>query len=298
VTAADATFTRAGGRFGFSLGTIDSVNQQTRTLTLFDRGKTPVSYQVKTSAPWLTVSKTQGMIGRDEQTIVLSADWSRVTGDEAEGTVTVSSGDARPMVYTVRARKLPGTRENAQGFVEGDGYVAMEAADTTARIADAAGDGMRWVELPGYGATKSAMTAFPVTAAGEMNSKTSLEYRMYLYDSGDFELQMTLAPTLNFVPGRGLRFAVSVDEGPRTIVDALEHNSDKDWAQAVSDGVRHVTVPLSIAAPGYHTLKIWAVDPALVVERLVLSHGATGSLKPSYLGPPESFHAGSLGMTM
>ena len=40
-----------------------------------------------------------------------------------------------------------------------------------------------------------------------------------------FELQMTLAPTLNFVPGRGLRFAVSVDDGPRTMVDELEHNS-------------------------------------------------------------------------
>jgi hypothetical protein len=109
---------------------------------------------------------------------------------------------------------------------------------------------------------------------------------------------MTLAPTLNFVPGRGLRFAVSVDDEPRTIVDALEHNSDKDWAQAVSDGVRRVTVPLKIQAPGYHTLKIWAVDPGLVVERVVVSHGATGangSLKPSYLGPPESFHAGVVG---
>ena len=80
-----------------------------------------------------------------------------------------------------------------------------------------------------------------------------------------------------------------------TVVDALEHNSDKDWAQAVSDGVRRVTVPLTIAAPGYHTLKIWAVDPALVVERVVVSHGADGSLKPSYLGPPESFHAGVVG---
>ncbi len=205
--------------------------------------------------------------------------------------VTVTSGDARPMMYTLRARKLPVTRENAQGFVEGDGYVAMEAADTTARTAGT----MQWVELPGYGATKSGMTVYPVTAESEMNSKTSLQYRMYLYDSGDFELQMTLAPTLNFVPGRGLRFAVSVDDEPRKVVDALEHNSDKDWAQAVSDGVRRVTVPLEIAAPGYHTLKIWAVDPAIVVERLVVSHGATGSLRPSYLGPPESFHAGVVG---
>jgi hypothetical protein len=212
-------------------------------------------------------------------------DWSKVPGDEAEGTVTVSSGEGRPMTYTLHARKLPITRENLQGFVESDGYVAMEAADTTGRTEDGA-DGMRWEELPGYGETKSGMTVFPVTAASEMNSRASLEYRMYLYDSGEFELQMTMSPTENFVPGRGLRFAISVDDGPRTVVDALEHNSEKDWAQAVSDGVRRVTVPLKMTAPGYHTLKVWAIDPAVVVERLVVSHGA---LRPSYLGPPESF---------
>jgi hypothetical protein len=226
-------------------------------------------------------------VGPAEQRVVVSVDWSKVPGDEAEGTVTVSSGEARPMNYILHARKLPITRENARGFVESDGYVAMEAADATARTADGEGDGsMRWVELPGYGETKSGMTVFPVTAASEMKSGTSLEYRMYLYDSGEFELQMTMSPTENFVPGRGLRFAISVDDGPRTVVDALEHNSEKDWAQAVSDGVRRVTVPLKMTAPGYHTLKVWAIDPAVVVERLVVSHGA---LRPSYLGPPESF---------
>jgi hypothetical protein len=101
-------------------------------------------------------------------------------------------------------------------------------------------------------------------------------------------MEVVLAPTLNFVPGRGLRFAVSVDDDPRIIVDALEHNTQKDWEEAVSDGVKKVSVPLSIAAAGYHTLTIWAVDPGVVLERIVLSHGP---ILPSYLGPPESFHA-------
>jgi hypothetical protein len=52
--------------------------------------------------------------------------------------------------------------------------------------------------------------------------------------------------------------------------------------------VKKVSLPLSIAKAGYHTLKIWAVDPGVVVERLIVSHGP---LRPSYLGPPESFHA-------
>jgi hypothetical protein len=223
-------------------------------------------------------------VGATEQEIVLRVDWNKVPAgsDSAEGTVTVSSGDERPMAYELQALRLPITRADAQGFVESDGYVAIEAADTSGRTADGE---TQWEGLPGYGETKSAMTVFPVTAESNTDSKASLEYRMYLYDAGDFELEATLAPSLNFVPGRGVRFAVSVDDGPRTVVDELEHNSERDWEKAVSDGVRHVTLPLNIAKPGYHTLKIWAVDPGVVLERVVVRHGA---LRPSYLGPPES----------
>jgi hypothetical protein len=273
-----------------SLGTIDSVSNQDRTLLLFDRGRDPVTYTIAASAPWLVPSSTTGTVGATGRQVLLHVDWSKLpaAADSADGTVTVTSDNARPLTYVLHALRLPITRENAKGFVESDGYVAMEAADTSSRTTDGAGpNAMHWVALPDYGQARSAMTVFPVTAASRTDSAASLQYTMYLYDSGNLQLQLTLAPTLNFVPGRGLRFAVSVDDGPRTIVDALEHNTKDDWAKAVSDGVRRVTVPLTVTAPGYHTLKIWAVDPALVVERLVLSRGV---LRPSYLGPPESFH--------
>ncbi|MGA2908400.1 MAG: glycosyl hydrolase 115 family protein [Terracidiphilus sp.] len=286
VSAEDATFTRAGGRFGFSLGIISTFSDPTRTLTLFDRGRSPVEYKVETSAPWIVASETSGTVGATEQKVVLHVDWSKVPvdTDSAEGTVRVSSDDGRPMTYILREQRVNLMPETVHGTIEGDDYVAIEAADTSSRTADGE---TRWEELPGYGETRSAMTAFPVTAVSNTDSKAALEYEMYLYDAGNFELQATLAPTLNFVPGRGLRFAVSVDDGPRTVVDELEHNSQQDWEHAVSDGVRRVTLPLTIAKPGYHTLRIWAVDPGVVLESIVVSHGA---LRPSYLGPPESAH--------
>jgi hypothetical protein len=285
VSAEGATFTRAGARFGFSLGTISTFSNPMRTLTLFDRGKTPVEFTVQTSAPWIVASESSGTVGATEQKVTLHVDWSKVPANMAvEGTIKVSSGDARPMTYTLSARQMNIMPEDVHGFYEADGYVAIEAADTSARTTDGE---THWEELPGYGETKSAMTVFPVTAESNTDSKAALKYSIYLYDAGDFQLQTTLAPTLNFVPGRGLRFAVSVDGGPRTVVDELEHNSQTDWEQAVSDGVRRVTVPLTIAKPGYHTLEIWAVDPGVVLERLVVSQGP---LLPSYLGPPEGAH--------
>jgi hypothetical protein len=269
-----------------SLGQFDSVAQQTRILTLFNRGLAPVSFEVTTSDPWIVVSQNSGAVGKEDIALRVQVDWSKAPVVSAHGSVTVTQSNAPPITIPLEMLRLADvTRDNAEGFVESEGYVAIEAADTTARTADSVA---HWGELPGFGETRSAMTIFPVDVPSNTASGASLQYHMYLYDSGDFLMQAVLAPTLNFAPDHGLRFAVSVDDGPRTIVDALEHHAQDDWARAVSDGVRKVSIPLAISSPGYHTLKVWMVDPGVVLERILLDHGP---ILPSYLGPPESFHA-------
>jgi hypothetical protein len=109
---------------------------------------------------------------------------------------------------------------------------------------------------------------------------------MYLFTSGQIEVRALLAPTLNFVPGRGLRFAVSFDEEPPQIIDALAQNTQRDWERSVEDNIRVVRSNHMIQQRGHHTLKFWMVDPAVVLEKLIV---VTGALRPSYLGPPESY---------
>jgi len=99
---------------------------------------------------------------------------------------------------------------------------------------------------------------------------------------------------LNFVPGRGLRLAISFDDAPpqtATLVagNYSAQNGNRDWEASVKDNARSVKTTFMLSSPGYHTLKLWMVDPGVVVQKLVVD---LGGLKPSYLGPPESyFHA-------
>jgi hypothetical protein len=99
---------------------------------------------------------------------------------------------------------------------------------------------------------------------------------------------------LNFIPGRGLRYAVSFDDQQPQVVEIVPENFDarngnKEWEQSVKDASRIIRSSHTLPSAGLHTLKIWMVDSAVVLEKIVVD---LGGLKPSYLGPLESVKQG------
>jgi hypothetical protein len=113
---------------------------------------------------------------------------------------------------------------------------------------------------------------------------------MYLYGSGKVQVLATVAPTLNFLPERGLKYAVSFDDqAPETVEivrrDFDARNGNREWEESAKDACRIIRSSHMLSRPGYHTLKIWMVDPGVVLQKIVVD---LGGVKPSYLGPPES----------
>jgi hypothetical protein len=60
---------------------------------------------------------------------------------------------------------------------------------------------------------------------------------------------------------------------------------NRQWERNTSDNVNRTATTHTVEAPGEHVVKVWAVDPTVVVQKIVID---TGGLKPSYLGPPTS----------
>jgi Glycosyl hydrolase family 115/Gylcosyl hydrolase family 115 C-terminal domain len=272
--------------------TFDYFNRQSYAIELFNRGEAAFSYVARSSAPWIDLDHQEGTVTTDTR-VMVNINWDGLPAGENLGSISITQTGG--VTTTVRIRALrpdKPSREGLAGFVEADGYVAIEAEHYNAKTS---AGGVHWDVIHDFGETLSGMTIFPVTAKSAIppEAAPSLEYNMYLFDKGDFDVEATLAPTLNFVPGRGLRFAISFDEQLPVVVDALAQNTEKDWSQAVSDGVRRVKSRWNLDTPGYHTLKVSMVDPGVVLERIVVSHGP---MKPSYLGPPESYR-GSASLT-
>ncbi|MGH8294210.1 MAG: glycosyl hydrolase 115 family protein [Steroidobacteraceae bacterium] len=305
--AVEGSASAAGGPFPpLRLPAFDDFNRQTRFIDVFNRGDQPFDWTAAARHSWIRLSSTSGTV-KEEQRLRVTVDWAKAPVGRSEGEIVIQQkGGAAVTVHVTAFNPATPTPETLDGFVEANHYVSISAAHFTG---ETTAGGARWVRIPDYGETLSGMTVFPVTAASLPPPKTAptLKYRMYLFDSGQVSVKAILAPTLNFVPGRGLRYAISFDDQPPVIVDALADDSQQAWATAVSDGVRKVTTMLHVSSPGYHTLKFRMIDPGVVLEKLVLrfanpdarhlprSAGAAGpttgpTVPQSYLGPPESYH--------
>jgi hypothetical protein len=266
-----------------ALPKFDAVNRRTYDITVANSGAQSFRYIAKPSASWIHINNPEGNVITDD-TVQVSIDWSAVPSGNISGTIAMTHvgapwDDPTTIQVAVQAVAAPVT-----GFAEDNDTVVIDAAHTTSRT-DAGG--VSWQEIPGFGETHSGIEAFPVTADSTLPpvAQACMDYDFTLYASGQRTLETILAPTLSFMPGRGLRYSIALDHHAPTVIDAWAPNTEADWAQAVSDGVHRIATPLGDLADGAHHLQLCRVDPGVVVERLLISRQKADH---NYLGGPES----------
>ena len=265
----------------------DVFDQQRSYLEIFNRGQSPFTFTATVNAPWIILSEWQGRI-EQEKRIGVTVDWTRAPLGLQAGSITITGSDDQVVRVKITSfRPAFPKREELQGFVQGDGYVAIEAPHYSRKLDQPSA---HWERVEDLGREDSAMTVFPVTAESRLPGRDApcLEYEMYLFEAGLVRVEAIFDPTLNFVPGRGLRYAIAFDDEPPQVIDLLADRSTEAWATSVKDSVRKSTSTHTIAARGYHRLKVWMVDPGVALQKLVVD---LGGVEPSYLGPPESFHS-------
>lgn len=263
---------------------LDNYGRGTRWIEIFNRGAEPFHYKATADQHWVTLKPASGTVTETVR-LEVGVDWQALPAGESRVTVTLESGAGDPL-----AVQLPVYNRAAdiKGFVESDGHIAIEAPHFDRAIN---GGDIRWQTLPDFGRTLGGVTVFPVTAPEQQpkGDAPRLEYNVHLFTAGDVTVDVHTAPSLDFQPGEGLRFAVSFDDQEPQIVKLDNTPTDTTWAESVSSGVSHMISRHRLEKPGDHVLKLWMVTPGVVFERIVID---TGGLRPSYLGPPESFKKG------
>jgi len=293
-----------------TLPPIDPYGPKTRWLDIFARGTEDCSWKVTPWVDYVSVSPASGTTGPSNGTdsrVYISVDWSKAPPAPNSTTINInvtSSCDwgsfSDPLI------KLPVTNvaipSDFAGFVESDKHIAIEA-EHTSRNTDV--NGVSYLTLPGLGRTLSGVTLSPVLAPSQVpNGGPVLEYDVYTFTNmSKTNVTLYLSTSLNQMGrSRPLRYAIAFDaESPKT-VQFVANTTGLDgsvlpagWAGAVSDAVwglssgNSTTTTHDLSKVGKHTLKLWLLEPGVIVQKVVVD---LGGVRPSYLGPPESFRAG------
>lgn len=298
------------------LPVFDSLLDQSYYVDIFNRGKGGFDYAVTASEPWVKISQAKGTV-TEESRIMVSVDWEALPKGTHEVQLTIKSGKASvPVALRAVKEQEPETDEPYFGNLSGSEF-SIPAYLYNKNVP---GKDATWIVLPDLGRAEACVGISPVTAASASPADAPrLEYQVLLPDTGTVSLCLGILPVQDVCPERGLRIAVGLDEETPQVLDARQgfHDEFKEYTSEnlakspnlkplprqdtsvkligkgqprrteVFDNQRWLTMKLNVKKAGMHTLKVFMIDPEIVLERIVVN---PDNRHPSYFGAPAVRH--------
>ncbi|KAI3319591.1 glycoside hydrolase family 115 protein [Xylariaceae sp. AK1471] len=301
---------------------LDPYGPATRWFDVFSRGTKDCDWSAAVDLPYVKLSQYKGTVGSGNGTdsrVLVSVDWSSApqitntttaninftTGCGKDGFATWYS---TPIVQLpVNIRKIPSSF--TKGFVESDKNVAIEGPNYQ-RVyspSNAATSNITYLTLKNYGRTMGGVTLWPQTTPPQTpDTAPALEYDVYLFtNASKVNVTLHLSPTQNYLSDKTpLEFAVSLfpagnaqaqPQVVRFVPNSIGPDLPVGWGRAVGDSIwgldpgHNTTTRWNVAREGAYTLRVWGLAPSVIVQKIVVD---LGGVRPSYLGPPESFLVG------
>jgi hypothetical protein len=136
----------------------------------------------------------------------------------------------------------------------------------------------KWTEVPGLGNSGRALSLLPASlqSSWKLTDKNAptLTYDLSVPDSSA-SLYIEFLPTFRIYPGMQLRVAVSVDGSAPIPVEVPGSNGKEDEnGPSRNLGIRNnyvrAKLPVAALSKGRHELSISALDPGVVIDRILL----------------------------
>jgi hypothetical protein len=263
-------------------------------------------YEITCDVPWLSCSSYKGSLDGDKKAvekITVRIDRSKMNDEtEANIVVKIPSGVVR-IIVDAKQPEIYGLPEKT--YVETLGYISIEAEHYFAKFdGGQTGEGQSktaagFQMLDGYGRTLSAMKVFPTTQyfiAGQ--DAPYLEYQFVANEAGAYEVELYMQPSNPVTKDNTLYYGIQVNDGMIDVINTIPkgtkvgESSSFEWAAGVLDNIRRQSSEV-ICNSGLNKVKIYAVSPGFVIEKLVI-YPVGKKPAESYLGPTETYYIGKI----
>jgi hypothetical protein len=217
--------------------------------------------------------------------------WHGMMSCNPRGQVTVVTGGPPATVPSTSSANPPPARHDGADFVEDNHRVVMEAEHASAFVP---GRDTRWRIITGLGYNGAAVGVFPTltpvcdTPEKILARSPCLQYKIWIEHPGDWKCTVRALPTFSVESGKPQRYAIALDDTPPQIVSlpASLSETDRHWQENVLRNAAPTESVHAIAQTGLHTLKIWMVDPGIVLDTIIIGDGGAAPL--GYVWPSET----------
>ncbi len=294
--------------FADVLPVFNSYTKSRYFIDVFLKGAGTIQWEVKPKASWIKVSKLRGSLrsghGKQEERLWVTIDWDKVPVGEnkkeaplghdyqmippsykVNSAIDFVTGDSiisiGVSVFNPKLKEL----ENYEGFVEDKGFIKIDAEYFTRKLP---GSEAEWKVYEGIGYSGKVVTPLPYLAASQtdmgaiLQNSPALEYDFYAFNFGEVQIHLQAVPTHAFHEGRGVRCAIAIDDAEPTLVDFQTFGRSNEWKQNVLKNAAVQSAKQIINKAGKHTLKIWMIDPGVMIDQVLID---LGGWKESYAFP-------------
>jgi hypothetical protein len=240
----------------------------TQTIVLFGYAPTDLDWTAKSANASLKLSAQSGTLNASngyETRLTVTYD-----GGASMGNITLACG-GRPM--PVRTQLVPAST------VPAEAYRAIAIPVTPAPM------NAQWEIIDGLGSQGKVVRSkldLPSLDPREAAKAAPLVYRFTSSSTVGGEAKIVLLPTKPLHPGLGVRIAVSLDGGPLHELDYATVGRSDEWRENVLSNTAVRTLAIKLLEPGAHVLKIHALDPGVVLDRIEIELDGA----PKHYGAP------------
>ncbi|MCR4617943.1 MAG: glycosyl hydrolase 115 family protein [Lachnospiraceae bacterium] len=270
--------------------------------------KTDFDYKIENIPSWLKADKVSGKVSGEasasEEAVELTIDRKALKNSGeliSSAVITVRTGFAHADIEILGAsfenkkevillpedilikEKMAGLQKE---IIVNELGLVLEADEADSFIA---GMNSEYKVIKGFGKYRSGLKAFPTTESfvPGVNAPCA-EYSFDLREDSNVEIMLLTAPNNPVEKGNPMAVGISIGDGEIKKIATVENGyeggerTSPQWVAGALDQIHTTSFELA-AKKGKNTLKIYAADPGVVIERILIRQSGT-SWAGGYLG--------------
>lgn len=254
---------------------------QSHYFEIYNKGSESFGWKATADKEWIRLDIEHGTVDK-QQRVIVSIDWKKISSALLQtGEILIEGNDCSRKI-TVAAMAANDALHDL--YAVENGVVSISPARYQRKVENG---GIGFTEIGGLGYCNAALQLGSPSMDDGCGS--CVEYDFYLENPllvDTLVMYVYMLPLFPKDKAHGAAYGIRLDDSELVVLDNTPREYSHDWARNVLRNSAINKVKFAAGKPGKHTLKIYSVDPGMIIHKIVID---CGGLKKSYTGPKDTY---------